>query len=409
MNPYYLMSLLFLFLTLLTAFDASLTSFHLLPMLGGLRWLRVHFITLGALTEVFFGLLPGLVSQGRNHPQNFRWSTWLTLNAGLLILLIGIPLINYPLILAGGSLIFTAALLLANQIRKIQNDQSVPKETGGRQSAKFYLAGLMYLLLGITVGTGLWFGWGQALQIAVPLEVHIHANNWGFMSLVFAGVLIDLYPRLFGRPLASPGAITAIFWLMVTGALGLVSGPWIPSNWLSVPGLILHLAGTLILLKNMLIPHSQRMDQPGFWHLVSAYAWQIAPVLVAPLIVAQVPGFPGVGIEQTAPQALIYGWVLQFGYALIPYLFYRVFLPSNEPRLGGSWFSLWTVHLGSIFLWASIFITPYQSLLHGTAYVFWALSLIPIIRELWQIVQAHLQPERDGELQNLREDVVPGD
>jgi hypothetical protein len=151
------------------------------------------------------------------------------------------------------------------------------------------------------------------------------------------------------------------------------------------------------------------MDQPGFWHLVSAYAWQIAPVLVAPLIVAQVPGFPGVGIEQTAPQALIYGWVLQFGYALIPYLFYRVFLPSNEPRLGGSWFSLWTVHLGSIFLWASIFITPYQSLLHGTAYVFWALSLIPIIRELWQIVQAHLQPERDGELQNLREDVVPGD
>jgi hypothetical protein len=31
-----------------------------------------------------------------------------------------------------------------------------------------------------------------------------------------------------------------------------------------------------------------------------------------------VSGCPGAGIEQNAPQALIYGWVLQFGYALLP-------------------------------------------------------------------------------------------
>lgn len=35
------------------------------------------------------------------------------------------------------------------------------------------------------------------------------------------------------------------------------------------------------------------------------------PVPVAPLIILGVPGFPGVGIEQNAPRALIYGWVLQ--------------------------------------------------------------------------------------------------
>ncbi|MEZ4516370.1 MAG: hypothetical protein R3C44_05860 [Chloroflexota bacterium] len=49
------------------------------------------------------------------------------------------------------------------------------------------------------------------------------------------------------------------------------------------------------------------------------------------------PGFPGAGIEQTVPQALIYGWVLQFGFAFIPYFFYRLFLPQEPARLGGSY------------------------------------------------------------------------
>ena len=48
----------------------------------------------------------------------------------------------------------------------------------------FYLAGLAYLLFGIIVGSGIWFGWGQALGMANPTEVHIHTNIWGFMSLV---------------------------------------------------------------------------------------------------------------------------------------------------------------------------------------------------------------------------------
>ncbi len=42
---------------------------------------------------------------------------------------------------------------------------------------KFYLAGLSYFLLGIIVGTGLWFGWAKPLHIATPLEVHIHADH----------------------------------------------------------------------------------------------------------------------------------------------------------------------------------------------------------------------------------------
>ncbi|MEK7326018.1 MAG: hypothetical protein AAB217_12245, partial [Chloroflexota bacterium] len=235
-----------------------------------------------------------------------------------------------------------------------------------------------------------WIGWPQLFQIKVPIEVHIHANNWGFMSLVFAGLLVDLYPGFAKRQLAWPRSITPIFWMMTTGALLLVIGPWVKNEMFSVPGIILHLGATGWLLLNVIKPlrGDGLTKTPGFWHLVTSYAWIIAPVLVAPLIILKVPGFPGAGIEQNAPQALIYGWVLQFGFALIPYLFTRFLLPNQAARLGGNWFSLITAHAGGVFLWASIFVKDYQAALHGTAYALWAVSMIPMVIDLWRIARA---------------------
>jgi len=41
-----------------------------------------------------------------------------------------------------------------------------------------------------------------------------------------------------------------------------------------------------------------------------------------------------------------------------------------------------------VFLWASIFITDYHAVLHGTAYALWAASLIPMVLDLWRIARA---------------------
>ena len=394
-SPYLLMAFLYLLLAILTAIDAAFTSFTLLPWLNGLRWLRVHFITLGVVTQAIFGLLPALVAIQTSQPRpKFRWSTWAALNTGLVVLLIGIPLVNVTLIFTGGTLVFIAVLLLGWQLYGIKPVKTVRSGAAAANGAdphvgrKFYLAGLSYFLLGIIIGTGLWLGWNSVLRMRVPIEVHIHANNWGLMSLVFAGLLVDLYPRFAGRPLAWPRSVTPIFWMMTIGALGLVLGPWFSSLYFTVPGLVLHLSATIWLLLNVIKPlwGDQRAWTPGVLHLVLSYFWILAPVLVAPLIILGVPGFPGTGIEQNAPQALIYGWVLQFGFALLPFFFRRAFLPDEAPRLGGSAFSLIAVNLGGVALWASIFITPYASLLHGTAYALWGISILPIAAEIWRIV-----------------------
>ncbi len=392
MRPYFLMVLLYFTLAVLAAVDAALTGMQILPGFNGIRWLRIHFITLGAVTQAVFGLLPALVAAYLKKPSPaMRWDIWISLNAGLLVLLVGIPLFNAVLIITGGTLIFIATLLLIALLRDLRPFPEAANRTVS-EGRKFYLAGLGYLLVGIIVGSGLWFGWAEWLRIEVPIEVHIHANNWGFMSLIFAGLLIDLYPRFSGRSLAWPRSVTPIYWMMVLGALGLVLGPWFKSNWFSVPGLVLHLAATIWLLANVIRPviRDRQAWTPGMFHLVTAYAWILAPVLIAPLIIANVPGFPGAGIEANAPQALIYGWVLQFGYALLPFIFRRALLPGEPARLGGSWLSLLAIHTGSAFLWASIFIEPYRGLLHGVAYGFWALSMLPVLLQLFAIISAGL-------------------
>ncbi|HRJ43843.1 MAG: hypothetical protein KJZ86_20155 [Caldilineaceae bacterium] len=391
LNPYLLMTLLYLLVAVLAATDASLTSLNLLGWFNGLRWLRVHFITLGMATEAIFGVLPWLVAARRGLPRpQTRWDIWLTLNAGLLILLAGIPIVNGALIFTGGTLIFIAATLLSLQLWQMRGTSPTPT----RISIHFYVMGLAYLLLGIIVGTGLWLGWSGPLRIQIPVEVHIHANNWGFMSLVFAGLLVDVIPRLTRRELASDRVINAVFWMMSVGALGLVIGPWLGGSlWFTVPGLVLHLSATIWLLglTGAGVYRAGLLGTPGAWHLLLAYIWILAPVMVAPLIILGVPGFPGTGIEATAPQALIYGWVLQFAFALLPYFMRRFLAGEETPRLGGNWLSLLTVNVGSGLIWASIFLTGQQATLHGTAYLFFAVSMLPIAWEMGQISRSALR------------------
>ena len=392
LNPYFLMTLLYAALAVLAALDASAASLGLAPWFNGLRWLRVHFITLGLLTETIFGLLAALVAARADRPKPaVRWDIWLTLNAGLVVLIVGVPLANAVLMISGGTLVFIAASLLVKQLSALRPSAPSAKSAGGA-GRKFYIAGLAYLLLGIFVGAGLWAGWPQFFQIKVPIEVHIHANNWGFMALTFAGLLVDLYPQFAQRPLAWPRSIQPIFWMMTAGALLLVLGPWTKNELFTVPGILLHLSATAWLLLNVVRPlrGSALLRAPGLWHLVTSYVWIIAPVLVAPLILLKVPGFPGAGIEQNAPQALIYGWVLQFGFALIPYLFRRAFQPGQPAQLGGHWLSLGAAHAGSVVLWVSIFVKSYQPLLYGAAYALWTVALIPMLIDLWRTVQAGL-------------------
>jgi len=111
--PFYVMAMLFLFLAALTLLDTSLVNLATFSAFPGLRWTLVHLLTLGVLTEVVFGVTPGLVAALVRRPRpTISWNTWIVLNAGLITLFAGIPLINKLLITTGGTLVFSAVLML---------------------------------------------------------------------------------------------------------------------------------------------------------------------------------------------------------------------------------------------------------------------------------------------------------
>lgn len=389
LNPYYVTALLYASVAAVVALDASLTSFGLTPFLSGLRWLRVHFITLGIMAEAIFGFLAAWATvRTGERPGKTRWDIWFAFNVGLIVLLIGIPLVNTTLILVGGTLVFTAASLLVAQLWS--NRATARDAAPGR---KFYVAGLAFLLIGIILGTGLWLGWGAVLRVVTPLEAHIHANNWGFMGLVFAGLVVDHYPSFAGRPLAWPRSITALFWMLTVGAALLVIGPWVGSNAFVMPGIAIYLVGTGLLLANMIKPilGERRAWTAGMWHLLTSYIWITLPVIVAPFLILDLLGVPAQIVEGSAPQALIYGWVLQVGFAFVPYMVRRTLDPARQSALGGSWLSLGAVSAGGVFLWLSIFVPGADMVLHALAYACWFISIVPFVVELWRVVQSHTE------------------
>lgn len=383
--PYLITTLLYILVALLAALDAALVSLGLAAQFAALRWMRVHFITLGILSQVVFGVLPILLASiSKKSRPTLRWDIWLTLNAGLVGLVAGFGSVNQALILGGGTLIFTATTLLLIHLWQIRGG-------GAPASLKFYLTGIAYLLLGIIIGTGLWLNWSKALYIQVPLEAHIHANSWGFMSLVFAGLLVDFIPMVTGRPLGTARETSIIYWAMTLGAFGLVLGPWLGGSLPpTVAGLILHITATawLIVLLARALKAGGKLSSAGGWHLLLSYAWILAPVLVAPAILL---GFiQGGPVEATAPQALIYGWVLQFGIAFIPYFARRLFLKQPNAQLGGCWGSLAAANLGSILIWVSIFAGAAGGLFYGIGFILYALALIHPLKEMIEIAQAGL-------------------
>lgn len=403
--PYFLMSLLYLSLVALAALASILTGLEIIPLFGSLKWLRVHLVTLGALSEIIFGLAPALVAAARQLPRpKIRWDTWLFLNAGLVLLLIGIPTITRSLIVTGGTLVGVAVILLIKQLVDLRPAHA-PRKPAVMEGRRFYITGLSYLILGGLVGTGLWLGWSEALHIASPIEVHVHTNLWGFAAIILAGSLVDLYPSFADRSLAWPRSIPWIYWSMTFGALGLISGPWLNISLFTVVGLVLHTLGSILLLVIVIKPllGDRRAWTPGMWHLLTSYVWFFLPVVVAPLIVARATDFPVQEISGNGGPILIFGWIVQFGYALVPYLFTRFFEPNKPAYLGGTWLSLVTVHIGSILFWVSLFFPNVEAVSRALAYGFWMISGLPILAVLWKSLRSGMQRVEESQIVGFEE------
>jgi cytochrome c oxidase cbb3-type subunit I len=402
MYGYYLMALLYFSLGVVAMLGSSLTRFNLLPATNGLRWLLVHFITLGVLTQVLFGALPALVAARAGKPQpRMQWGVWLILNAGLIALLVAIPLVNRAMLVAGGMLVLTAASLLLLQLvrlRAARGGRTMHGQTCG--GTRFYAAGLTYLLLGAFVGTGIYLGWSQWLHLPAIKDVHVHSNLWGFAALVFAGLLVDL-PVWGGGGLQPDDRaplkgrrLNAIFLLMALGALGMAVGPWLASEALQSIGLVMHVIGTTWLLVSL--ARQLRQDRApwraGRLHVFAAFAWFLVVSALGPVVVFLPQARLARSLASQGGPLLIFGWIMQFLLAVLPYLYSRAFnpaVPGGKPaELGGDWLSLVAVNGGAILYLAGLLMPGSAVVLQGLAFAAWMVAMLPVAVRLWRTVQS---------------------
>lgn len=431
-NPYLTTVALFAALGALAAVDAALASFGLTPFLLGLRWLRIHLVTLGLFTEAVFGLLPCIMARaaGRPLPAPHR-GRWLLLNVGLVTLLVGIPLVRAPMIAVGGTIVLIATLWLAVDLWRIGGGRSVspspavgggaaagPAAPGFATGRPFYLAGLTLLLVGALVGTGLWLEWGPALGIVRPKETHIHANLWGFASLVLAGLLVDLHAALRGGRVPDRSrSLRAAWWLMTGGALALVVAPWVAMDQLMVLGIAMYAVATALLYVTLVWPlrpgalsaagsAPDRRPWAGSAHLLTAYLWILVPALALPFIVFGGAAVPAARVEPVGPSILSYGWLLQALVALLPpaialaagagagggIVAGSASGTEGRPdasealgrplRLGGSPLSWTALNLCTLALVASVALPAQEAALQGLAFGLLAVALLWLARNL---------------------------
>lgn len=392
-NAFSLMALLYVTVGL---FFAALKGLGVLPGMfapSNLNWLRVHVITIGTITQLVFGFLPLILGRKLNvttRADQETWFQWALLNGGFILIVVGIVGIDAWTGSLGATLVFVAVWRLLGSLLRMWTESGRKLRT----SMRFYLTAPLYLLIGITMAVSLMFNWWAPGGRIGILEAHVHANVWGFLSLIVAGMLFDIFPAVVKTPMARPEWIGRIYWLLNIGALGLVVGPWINVHIITVGALLVYVVGTVLLLAILLMTlKAAGRTPPAAMHMLLAYLWMVVPAFFAPFIVLAPSTVNGPAIEAAATQGLINGWVLGMIMGALPWVMrtrpWRAdtipFGGGGDDSRDGSWLSVVALNVGVALVWGpAVFHEPGPTnWLTLVGYTFIVVAWIPFLVTVW--------------------------
>ncbi len=318
-TPFHAAGVSFLIAGLVLALYQGLQAFSLVPRVSWITWTHIHFVTIGAFTQLVFGTLPQLAARKLERPTpstRATRATFLGLNGALLLAwygrAVGVPL-AFDIGLAAVWLL--ALWLFAVVFRMARRSEG---STARDPTVGFYLLSPFVYLLGLAFAFGLY-----SHSLPVPggwaglREGHVHANAWGFFGLAAIGTLFDLFPRLVDTELYSDRLQRAAFVLFALGIFPLVFGPILGmGRTVTGVGLALYAGGYLLYAYTLVRTYLGGTPNGTALSILVAQIWVLAPASFAPFILFGVPlGVPNAWIETGALHFLFMGWALPIALA----------------------------------------------------------------------------------------------
>lgn len=394
-NLFVVMAGLYLTVGLLAVAGKLTVETGLVGSLPRLRWLTIHLVTIGGLTQALFGLLPSLTGSvggtDRAPDSRSRRGQWLLLNAGYPLVLIGMATGSTITAVTGATFVLGALGLLIATVYRISES--------GHELLRYYRVAPSFLVVGILAA------FGMLLNVHGPggyfgsIEAHVHANVWGFLGLVAAATLLAVLPALLETDLRYPRLVPVTFWGITLGAIGLVAGPWLARHELTMLGLGTYVVGTVGLLGNVVGTYlrSDRSQSRRIGLVLGAYLWLVFPVPWAPLVLLFPETVPGGAIEIAAINGLVLGWMLQLAMAFLPLVGRSVGLAPGTDLVDSvsslaadapqpSWTQVGCANVGMAALWATALppLDPFTEALTLAGYALIGVSWLLFVAAFWR-------------------------
>lgn len=315
-TPFHAAGLAFLAGGLLLAAYQGLQAFEALPNVGWVRWSHIHFVTIGAFTQLLFGMLPQLMARKlrvAGPSRRVMWTGFAALNGAFLAVWIGRSFGVTWAYDAGLVMIWLTVLaLFALLFGMVLRTRPAAARDG---TVALYLVSPLMFLVGLTYAFSLYT---PTFAFEVPggwwglREGHVHANAWGFLGLAAIGTFFDVFPRLVRAPLRSQRLKNWASAFLVIGIGPLAVGPVLGlGRTVTGTGLALFAIGYGLYIANLIMTY--RAGTPSAlarWVLV-AQAWILGPAGFAPFILFGVPlGIQERWIEMGALHFFFMGWAL---------------------------------------------------------------------------------------------------
>lgn len=319
LTPFHVAGFAFLVVGFALALYQGLQQFGLVPRISWITWTHIHFVTIGAFTQLLFGTLPQLTARKLERPgpsDPTIGAVFLGLNGALLLAWYG-RAHGEPLwfdVGLGTIWLLTGWLFAVVLAMALRSDDGRARDP----TVGFYLLSPFVYLIGLTFAFGLYsHSW------AVPggwwglREAHVHANAWGFLGLAAIGTLYDLFPRLVDAELYSDRLKRYSVPLFALGIGPLVVGPVLDmGRSVTAVGLAVYAAGYVLYAYTLFRTYRAGTPNGTALSVLAAQVWILGPAGFAPFILFGVPlGIPEPWIETGALHFFFLGWALPIALA----------------------------------------------------------------------------------------------